>query len=83
MWRAEADALRRNHMGGMTAMCLDALAPLGLAAAQVLYAVAPLLGAQAMRLGRLLESEEARSNLSCYLTTEEDNHSLDTRAAID
>lgn len=67
-WRAGADALRRNQLGPLAAMCLDALAPLALVASQLLYAGGPFLGPGVIRWAKVLESEQSMSALSRYLT---------------
>jgi hypothetical protein len=70
-------------MGPIAALCLEAAAPLALAASQLLYATGPFLGARAMRLGRLLESEDGVSELARYLVADEDGLPLDTGTASD
>jgi hypothetical protein len=72
-WRAGADALRRNHLGELAAMCMDAAAPLALVASQLIYAGGPFVGTRAMHLARFLESEKSISSLAHYLATGEDD----------
>lgn len=76
VWRAWADALRRNHLGDLAALCVEALSPLAPAASQLLYASSPFLGQNAMRFARLLESDVIITDVARYLTTDETDDPL-------
>jgi hypothetical protein len=83
MWHETVAVLRANHMGGLTALCLDALSPLAPVASQLLYVAQPFFGERALQLARLLESEEAVVNLARSLTADEADPPPNSGASID
>jgi hypothetical protein len=74
-WRGWGEQLRRHGLDGIAAWLLDAVRPVALLSAQLLYMGSPLLGDSLGRLAALLESDEAVDSFASCL----DPHALDGR----